>query len=78
MAKTELKQIKIKLVKSLIGASEAQRKVVAGLGLKKQNQVVEHYNSATILGMVNKVPHLFFTKLRITTDVVIAKASKWL
>ena len=58
MAKTELKQIKIKLVKSLIGASEAQRKVVAGLGLKKQNQVVEHYNSATILGMVNKVPHL--------------------
>ena len=36
MAKTELKQIKIKLVKSLIGASEAQRKVVAGLGLKKQ------------------------------------------
>ena len=40
MAKTELKQIKIKLVKSLIGASEAQRKDVAGLGLKKQNQVV--------------------------------------
>ena len=58
MAKTELKQIKIKLVKSLIGAAEAQRKVVAGLGLKKQNQVVEHFNSATILGMVNKVPHL--------------------
>ncbi len=58
MAKTELKQIKIKLVRSLIGASEQQRKVVAGLGLKKQNQVVEHYNSATILGMVNKVSHL--------------------
>ena len=58
MAKTELKQIKIKLVKSLIGASEKQRRVVAGLGLTKQNQVVEHYNSATILGMVNKVPHL--------------------
>ncbi len=58
MAKTELKQIKIKLVRSLIGASDKQRKVVAGLGLSKQNQVVEHYNSATILGMVNKVPHL--------------------
>lgn len=52
------KQIKIKLTGSLIGASEAQRKVVAGLGLKKQNQIVEHYDSATILGMVNKVPHL--------------------
>ncbi len=58
MAKAKLQQIKIKLVRSLIGASEAQRKVVKGLGLTKQNQVVEHYNSATILGMVNKVPHL--------------------
>ena len=40
MAKSELKQIKIKLVRGLIGASD------------------KHYNSATILGMVNKVPHL--------------------
>ena len=52
------KQIKIKLVKSLIGCSEAQRRVAQALGLKKTDQVVEHYNSATILGMVNKVPHL--------------------
>ncbi|CDE88346.1 TPA: 50S ribosomal protein L30 [Candidatus Gastranaerophilales bacterium HUM_20] len=58
MAKSELKQIKIKLVRGLIGASDKQRKVVRGLGLTKQDQVVEHYNSATILGMVNKVPHL--------------------
>ena len=58
MAKTELKQIKIKLVRSLIGVSDKQRRVVTGLGLSKQDQVVEHYNSATILGMVNKVPHL--------------------
>lgn len=58
MAKLALKQIKIKLVKSLIGASDAQRKVAKSLGLSKMNQVVEHYNSATILGMVNKIPHL--------------------
>lgn len=58
MAKNDLKQIKIKLVKSLIGASDKQCRVVRGLGLTKQDQVVEHYNSATILGMVNKVPHL--------------------
>lgn len=58
MAKTALKQIKIKLVRSLIGASEAQKKVAKSLGLSKLNQVVEHYNSATILGMVNKIPHL--------------------
>ena len=58
MAKTELKQIKIKLVRGLIGASDKQRKVVRGLGLTKQDQVVEHYDSPTIMGMVNKVPHL--------------------
>lgn len=58
MAKTELKPVKIKLVKSLIGSSESQRRVVAGLGLSKKDQVVEHYNSDTIMGMVNKVPHL--------------------
>ena len=58
MAKNQNKQIKIKLTGSLIGASDKQRKVVAGLGLKKQNQIVEHSNSATIMGMVNKVSHL--------------------
>ena len=52
------KQIKIKLVRSLIGCSPAQRKVVAALGLKKKDQVVEHSESATIMGMVNKVSHL--------------------
>ena len=50
--------IKIKLVRSLIGSSEAQRRVVRGLGLSKKDQIVEHADSATILGMVNKVPHL--------------------
>ena len=52
------KQIKIKLVRSLIGCSEAQRKVAQALGLKKLNQVVEHNNSATIMGMAKKISHL--------------------
>ena len=56
--KNDNKQIKIKLTGSLIGASEAQRRVVKGLGLTKKDQVVEHYDSATIKGMVNKVSHL--------------------
>ena len=51
-------KIKIKQVKSTIGASESQVKVVRALGLKKKDQVVEHLASATIMGMVNKVPHL--------------------
>ena len=52
------KKIKIKQVKSTIGASEKQIKVVRALGLKKKDQVVEHLASATIMGMVNKVSHL--------------------
>lgn len=54
----DTKQIKIKLVRSLIGCSEAQRKVAKSLGFSKKDQVVEHYNSATIMGMVNKISHL--------------------
>lgn len=52
------KQIKIKLVKSLIGCSPAQRKVAQALGLTKTDQVVEHSESATIMGMVNKISHM--------------------
>lgn len=51
-------KIQIKLVKSLIGSTKAQIKVVRALGLKKTNSVVEHEASPTILGMVNAVPHL--------------------
>ena len=54
----DTKKIKIKLVKSLIGSSESQRKTVRGLGLTKKDQVVEHYDSPTIMGMINNVPHL--------------------
>ena len=58
MAETKLKPIKITLKKSLIGSSDSQRRVATGLGLRKINQTVEHYNSPTILGMVNKISHL--------------------
>ena len=52
------KQIKIKLVRSLIGCPESQRKVAQALGLKKLNHVVEHYESPTIMGMAKKISHL--------------------
>jgi len=54
----DTKQIKIKLTKSLIGCTPAQRKVAQALGLSKTNQVVEHNSSATIMGMVNKISHM--------------------
>ncbi len=50
--------IKIKLVKSLIGASEAQKKVASSLGFSKKDQVVEHAETPVIMGMVNKISHL--------------------
>ena len=58
MAKTKESKIQIKLVKSLIGCSETQRKVAKALGFTKKDQVVEHAKSATIMGMVNKISHL--------------------
>ena len=58
MANKKENMIQIKLVKSLIGSSEHQRRVVKGLGLSKKDQVVEHMPSVTILGMVKKVPHI--------------------
>ena len=58
MAKDKLEKVSIRLKKSLIGSTKDQIKVVRALGLKKTNDVVEHFNSATIMGMVNEVPHL--------------------
>lgn len=58
MTDKKANSIKIKLVRSLIGTPEVQRRVVRGLGLTKKDQVVEHFESATIMGMVNKVSHL--------------------
>ena len=58
MAKTANKKIQIKLVKSLIGCSEAQCRVAKALGFTKKDQVVEHEKSPVIMGMVNKISHL--------------------
>jgi len=57
MANTTEK-VKIKLTKSLIGATQTQIKVVKALGLNKTNDVVEHAPSATIMGMVKKISHM--------------------
>ncbi len=50
--------IKIKQVKSRIGAPKDQKRTLDSLGLRKLNQVVEHEANPSILGMVNKVKHL--------------------
>ena len=50
--------IKIKQVKSRIGAPADQKRVLTALGLRKRNRVVEHQATPSILGMVNKVKQM--------------------
>ena len=50
--------IKIKKVRSEIKRPATQKKTLLALGLKKLGQVVEHQDTPSIVGMVNKVKHL--------------------
>ena len=50
--------LKIKLVKSTIGALKDQQATVEALGLKKTNSTVVKPDNAAIRGMIFKVKHL--------------------
>ena len=50
--------IKIKQIKSRIGAPKDQKATLLALGLHKISQVVEKEDTPVILGMVQKVHHL--------------------
>ena len=50
--------IKIKQVTSRIGAPADQKRTLDALGLRKLNRVVEHEETPSILGMIEKVKHL--------------------
>ena len=50
--------IKVKQVKSRIGAPVDQKKTLLALGLHKISQVVEIEDTPSNLGMVRKVHHL--------------------
>jgi len=51
-------KIAITWKKSTIGYPQDQRRTIAGLGLRRLNHTVEHDDSPSIIGMVNKVQHL--------------------
>ena len=51
-------KIKVTQVKSNIKRPEDQKRTLTALGLHKIGQVVEHEDSATIKGMINKIKHL--------------------
>jgi large subunit ribosomal protein L30 len=48
-------QLKIKLIKSLIGRSDRQQATVKGLGLRKINSEVIREKRPEILGMIRKI-----------------------
>ncbi|MDD2602060.1 MAG: 50S ribosomal protein L30 [Prevotella sp.] len=50
--------IKVKQIKSRIGAPVDQKKTLLSLGLRKLSQIVEVEDTPSIRGMIRKVHHL--------------------
>jgi large subunit ribosomal protein L30 len=58
MSKSSEKQLKIELIRSVIGRPKKQREVVKGLGLRKLRSSVVRKDCPEIRGMIRKIPHL--------------------
>ena len=58
------RKLKVTLVKSIIGLSPKQEATVKALGLRRINTSATHDDTATIRGMIAKVPHV----LRVTHE----------
>ena len=63
-----MSRIAITWRKSAIGFPQDQRRTIVGLGLRRLNQTVEHEDSPSIRGMVNKISHLVEVADVATTD----------
>ena len=63
-------KIKIRLVRSTIGALPRQRATVRSLGLRKIDSVVIQEDNPAIMGMIRTVAHLVEYKKIETTDEV--------
>ncbi len=55
-------KIKVKQIKSSIKTPKVQKRTLEALGLRKMGQVVEHDDTPSILGMINKIKHLVSTE----------------
>lgn len=55
-------KIKVKQVKSGIKRPQNQKRTLEALGLRRIGQVVEHDNTPSVLGMIEKVKHLVSTE----------------
>ncbi len=70
---SQVKQLKITLVRSGIGRPKKHKLVLIGLGLRKMNRSVLRPNTPQIWGMINKVPHLVKVGLPDEQDKVMPK-----
>ena len=57
--------VKVTLVRSMIGRPERHRRVLRGMGLTRLNKTVELKDTPEIRGMINKVSHLVITEERV-------------
>jgi large subunit ribosomal protein L30 len=57
--------VKVKLIRSMIGRPEKHRKVLRGMGLTRLNKTVELKDTPEIRGMINKVIHLVSTEEKV-------------
>ncbi|MDH3883016.1 MAG: 50S ribosomal protein L30 [Desulfobacterales bacterium] len=57
--------VKVTLVRSMIGRPERHRRVLQGMGLTRLNRTVELKDTPEIRGMINKVSHLVSTEEKV-------------
>jgi large subunit ribosomal protein L30 len=51
-------KLRVIYIKSAIGYNEKQKATIKALGLRRLNHTVEHEDTPTIRGMINRVSHL--------------------
>lgn len=61
-----MKKLRIRQIRSTIGRSENQRKIIKGLGLGRIGREVVKIDSLPVRGMVTKVQHLVCVKIETT------------
>ena len=57
--------VRVTLVRSMIGKPEKHRRVLRGMGLTRLNKTVELKDTPEIRGMINKVSHLVSTEEKV-------------
>ena len=57
--------VKVTLVRSMIGRPPQHRRVLLGMGLTRLNKTVELKDTPEIRGMINKVSHLVSTEEKV-------------